>query len=216
MSLFFYIIKLSDTLLLNFPKHLYLASRSPRRASLLKKLNINFTIKNSKIDENIYQDLDPEKHVKILSFLKAVAITKKVKNGIILGADTIVALDKRILGKPKNAEDAKVILKMLSGKTHKVFTGFTLIDLPSKYTVTDLEITEVKFRKLSNIEIDNYIRTGSPLDKAGAYGIQDEYGSLFVESIKGCYYNVVGFPISKFYTVADKFINKINSNVDIT
>jgi septum formation protein len=195
--------------LLKFPKHLYLASKSPRRSKLLKKINIDFTIEASNIDENIYNDLLPEKHVKLLSFLKAAAVAKNFKNGIILGADTIVVSKNKILGKPSNAEEAKKMLKMLSGKIHEVYTGFTLIDMPSRYTVTDFEITKVKFRKLEQKEIDEYVNTGLPLDKAGSYGIQDEYGSLFVEGIQGCYYNVVGFPLSKFYKTAKKFIKKI-------
>jgi septum formation protein len=195
--------------LLKFPKHLYLASKSPRRSELLKKINIDFTIKVSNIDENIYDGLLPEKHVKILSFLKAAAIAKNLKNGIVLGADTIVVSKNKILGKPSDAGDAQRMLKMLSGKIHEVYTGFTLIDMPSKYTVTDFEITKVKFRKLEKEEIEEYIETGLPLDKAGSYGIQDEYGSLFIENIQGCYYNVVGFPLSKFYKTAKKFIKKI-------
>jgi septum formation protein len=194
--------------LLKFSKKIYLASRSPRRAELLKKIGINFEIKSCDIDENIYKDLAPEKHVKILSFLKAAALSEKIKNGIILGADTIVVLDKRILGKPKDKKEAMKMLQLLSNKIHKVYTGFTLIDMPSQRMISEFEMTKVKFRRVSKKEINEYVESEQPLDKAGAYGIQDNFGSVFVESIEGCYYNVVGFPLSKFYLTAKDFIKK--------
>ena len=124
---------------------------------------------------------------------------KIVKRGIIITADTIVVLDNQIIGKPKNKKDAERILKKLSGRTHKVYTGFSVFNSVNGKIITEYEKTFVKFRELNKKEIVDYISTGSPMDKAGAYGIQDDFGAVFVEKINGCYYNVVGLPLTKVY-----------------
>jgi septum formation protein len=129
-----------------------------------------------------------------------------IKNGIIITADTIVVLNKEILGKPINKKDAINILNKLSGKTHIVYTGFCISNLSSGVTLNDYEKTLVTFRKLDKKEIIDYVEMGSPMDKAGAYGIQDDYGAVFIKKINGCYYNVVGLPLSKVHSALQKVI----------
>lgn len=179
---------------------LYLASKSPRRRKLLKLLNIPFKSFSVDVDESFLDGEHPVKTVKRLSELKMFEAQKKISNGIIITADTIVVLDKHVLGKPESKIDAVKMLRMLSGKSHFVYTGFTIFDRSSNKLISDYEKTKVTFRVLDNQEIKRYVDGGSPMDKAGAYGIQDDYGALFVEKIEGCYYNVVGLPISKLYS----------------
>jgi septum formation protein len=123
----------------------------------------------------------------------------KIKNGIIITADTIVVLDGKVIGKPKSKKDAKLILTQLSGRTHIVYTGFAIYNSEKDILITDYEKTFVRFRKIRNKEFEVYINSGSPMDKAGAYGIQDDFGAVFIEKINGCYYNVVGLPLTKVY-----------------
>lgn len=169
-----------------------LASQSPRRQELLKLITNDFEIKVSNVDETLPSGISPKDAVLYLSKIKAEPF--KNDRDIIIGADTVVALDGKILGKPKNDENAREMLKFLSGKAHSVFTGVTLIkgDITRSFSVE----TKVKFFDLTDEEIDEYIKTGEPADKAGAYGIQG-YGSLLVEKIDGDYFNVVGLPVSK-------------------
>ncbi len=178
---------------------IYLASSSPRRKRLLQQLNIPFKTFSVDIDEKIKKNESPVRAVKRLSLEKMDMAKKIVKRGIIITADTIVVLDNQIIGKPKNKKDAKKILKKLSGRTHKVYTGFSVFNSVNGKIITEYEKTFVKFRELNKKEIVDYISTGSPMDKAGAYGIQDDFGAVFVEKINGCYYNVVGLPLTKVY-----------------
>ena len=178
---------------------IFLASKSPRRKKLLKQLNISFRTLDIEVDETIYTGESPVRAVKRLSIDKLKEAKKHVLHGIIITADTIVVLDKKIIGKPINNINAKKILKKLSGKTHLVYTGFSIFNSVSGKTITDYEKTLVTFRKLGVNEIDDYIKTGSPMDKAGAYGIQDDFGAVFIKKINGCYYNVVGLPLPKLY-----------------
>jgi septum formation protein len=196
--------------LLNFQKKLYLASKSPRRIEILNLMNLKFTLVDSEIDEDITISMRPEELVMHLSREKVKAALNKISDGIILSADTIVVLDNCVLGKPSSPDDAYNMLRKLSGKNHLVFTGFTLFDKLSGSNLTDYESTNVKFIHLDDEMINEYISSGSPLDKAGAYGIQDSFGSVFVEKIDGCYYNVMGFPASKFYRKAKEFIKTFN------
>jgi len=196
-------------LLLKFPKELFLASKSPRRAELLKLVRLPFKIINSSFQENIIYEKKPEVYVQKLSLLKAKSSADTIENGIILSADTIVFIDNSILGKPKDFEDAKYMLNKLSGKWHEVYTGFTLLDVPSLLSETRYSLTKVKFKKLSGDEILSYIETKSPFDKAGAYGIQDSFCAFFVEEISGCFYNVIGLPLNNFYVTALDFIEKL-------
>lgn len=178
---------------------IYLASKSPRRRKLLKQLNISFTSFSVNLEEEILDGEHPVQTVKRLSNQKMKAAEKKVKQGIVITADTIVVLDKTIIGKPINDEDAELILKKLSGRTHLVYTGFAIKNLKTTKKIIDYEKTAVTFRELQENEIKDYVKGGSPMDKAGAYGIQDDFGAVFVSKINGCYYNVVGLPLSKLY-----------------
>lgn len=177
----------------------YLASKSPRRKKLLNQINIKYKSFSVDLKEEILDGEHPIKTVKRLSVQKMKLAEKRVKKGIILTADTIVVLDGSIIGKPKNKKDAAGILRYLSGRTHNVYTGFALTNLENKKELIDYEKTAVTFYDLSEKMIKDYIETGSPMDKAGAYGIQDDFGAVFVKKISGCYYNVVGLPLSKVY-----------------
>ena len=190
-------------------KPIILASRSPRRIHLLHQIGFSFTVQESGVDEHIPDGIAPEEVVRRLSLEKASRVAERLHDGIVIGADTIVVLDGKILGKPSSKEEAISMLSNLRGRTHTVFTGFALIDVESQKSYVDYEKTEVTFRRLSNEEIENYVESGSPMDKAGAYGIQDDYGAVFVEKINGCFYTVVGFPLSKFYTSWNMFLEQL-------
>ena len=178
---------------------IYLASKSPRRRKLLKQLGIKFKSFSVNLDEEILDGEHPIQTVKRLAMHKSDEAESKIKSGIVITADTIVVLKKEIIGKPKDKKDAFEILSKLSGKTHTVFTGFVVKNLNTQKKIIGFEQTDVTFRKLTPKEIRDYIKTGSPMDKAGAYGIQDDFGAVFVKRIDGCYYNVVGLPLAKIY-----------------
>lgn len=178
-----------------------LASASPRRKELLSQIGLEFEIKVSDADENISESLLPDELVKRLSKIKATAVREELsanfsdEENAIIGADTVVYLNGEILGKPKDEEDAFRMLRALSGVSHSVFTGVTIL-LPGE-TITFANETKVTFDTLSDEEIRKYIASKEPMDKAGAYGIQG-LGGAFVTSIEGEYANVVGFPIGEF------------------
>jgi septum formation protein len=188
---------------------LILASSSPRRAALLRQLGLEFQIIPSSVNENVDGYRSPVRLVTSLAREKANEVAAKVSEGVIVGADTVVVLDGKQLGKPRNATEAREMLHSLSGREHCVYSGFTLLHVPSRESMTDYEVTRVKFRDLSAKEIDAYVKSGSCFDKAGAYGIQDDFGAVFVERIEGCYYNVVGFPLTKFYLAWQEFQKRI-------
>lgn len=185
--------------MINSNVNIFLASKSPRRRKLLNQLNLKFKSFSVEMDEKIYKNEIPSKAVIRLSKEKLNLAKVRVKNGIIITADTIVVLNKMILGKPENKKDAFRILKLLSGKTHTVYTGYSIYNSTNNKTISEYEKTKVTFRVLTNEEIEDYIQGGSPMDKAGAYGIQDDFGAVFIKKINGCYYNVVGLPLAKFY-----------------
>ncbi len=172
---------------------LILASQSPRRRELLSKTKYTFDVIVSETDENT-EKMSPDKTVEVLSTRKAVAVSEKNKGRVVVGADTVVALDGIILGKPKSTDEAKKMLKMLSGRTHDVFTGVCITD--GEKTKTFHVKSSVTFYPLTEKEIDDYVSTGEPMDKAGAYGIQG-FGALLVEKISGDYFNIVGLPVSR-------------------
>ena len=178
---------------------IYLASQSPRRKSLLKQIGLEFKTFSVELDEEILDGEHPINTVKRLSLEKLKEAEKKVSDGIIITADTIVVIDKEIIGKPLTQKEAKTILKRLSGRTHFVYTGYSIKNLLKNKLITDYRRTSVTFRDLSITEINDYVKTGSPMDKAGAYGIQDDYGALFISKINGCYYNVMGLPLSNVF-----------------
>jgi septum formation protein len=188
---------------------LILASSSPRRAALLRQLRLEFEIIPSSVQENVNGYRSPIALVTGLAQKKANEVATKVSEGIIVGADTVVVLHGKQLGKPRDAVEAKEMLHLLSGREHCVYTGFALLHVPSGQSTTDYEVTRVKFRDLSAEEIEAYVESGSCFNKAGAYGIQDDFGAVFVERIDGCYYNLVGFPLTKFYLALQRFRRKI-------
>ena len=177
-----------------------LASNSPRRKELMHYITDDFIIKSAEVDETLKDGVTPEEAVMYLSKIKALPF--KNENDIVIGADTVVCIDGTILGKPENEKDAKRMLRLLSGKTHSVFTGICVI---KGEEIENIAVeTKVKFFELTESEIEQYVKTGEPLDKAGAYGIQG-YGSLLVEGIEGDYFNVVGLPVSALYRVLHKY-----------
>lgn len=169
-----------------------LASKSPRRKELLSLITSDFEIKTADVDETLPDGITPEKAVEYLSKIKAQPFANGTDT--IIGADTVVTIDNKILGKPKDREDAFAMLRMLSGKVHSVFTGVTVIKPGAEVTFSVQ--TKVRFFDLSDEGIHSYLSTGEPYDKAGAYGIQGK-GALLVESIEGDYFNVVGLPVSR-------------------
>lgn len=182
-----------------------LASASERRQELLSRLVENFEIIVSEFDENeVVFEGNVKEYVENVALGKAIDVQKNIHDdSLIISADTIVTLDNKILGKPKDAEEAFSMLKELSGRTHNVYSGVVLLNAKSGEIIKDSLCTEVKFSKLNDEEIKKYIESKEPLDKAGAYGIQGK-GGIFVEEIKGCYYNVVGLPLNKLKKMMDE------------
>ena len=189
---------------------LILASQSPRRKILLRQIGLRFRVVHSSVRESIRPGETPRRNARRIALEKAVAVAAVVRSGIVVGADTIVVLDDKILGKPSSAAEAREMLRRLSGRTHTVYTGFALVDAATRRHFAAVEATKVRFRKLSSAEVQSYVASGSPMDKAGAYGIQDDYGAVFVEKVEGCFYNVVGFPLSRFYTEYHRFLADLN------
>lgn len=188
-------------------KNLYLASKSPRRSQLFEMLGFDFDIVESKVDEKEETYTIPEVHVLELAQKKALKVAENINDGFIVGADTIVVLDNQIIEKPADRKEAKEMLQRLSGRTHTVYTGYAIVEKPSGSLASSYERTFVSFRRIENKEIDRYIDVEPPLDKAGAYGIQDQ-SSIFVERVEGCFYNVVGFPVTKFYETMRQFVQQ--------
>ncbi|MCH8556981.1 MAG: Maf family protein [Balneolia bacterium] len=181
-----------------------LASASPRRKQLLGMLYPNLSIIPSSVDEPLPNGEAPADYAMHLAKMKAANVAERNQNSLVIGSDTIVLLDDIILGKPLSKEEAFDILRKLSGRRHTVISAVCLIHRGSD-SKTFFESTGVTFAELSDDEINRYIATGSPMDKAGAYGIQDDLGALFVQKIEGDYYNVVGFPLHRFYTELKSF-----------
>lgn len=183
-----------------------LASKSPRRSQLLKLIGLNSVSIDSKANELELVNYDPVKMVKHNSLLKSRNVALNFTKEIVIGADTIVLLGKKILNKPKDLKQAKQYLKALSDKKHTVYTGINVINTKNGKEVFDFEKTSVYFRKLSDDEINYYVKTFKPLDKAGAYGIQDDFGCLFIKKIEGDFYNIVGMPLVKLYETIKKVL----------
>ncbi|NLM45797.1 MAG: septum formation inhibitor Maf [Firmicutes bacterium] len=175
-----------------------LASASPRRAELLRQLGLQFTVCQSEVDEKQVTAETPEELALLLAERKAEAVAAQVKKGIIIAADTIVHLDGKILGKPADYSEAHAMLTMLSGRTHEVLTGVAVIRQPERRRAGHVETTRVTFRRLTEAEIEWYLRSGEAFDKAGGYGIQGK-AAVFVEKIDGCYFNVVGLPLAALW-----------------
>ncbi|MBI5143075.1 MAG: septum formation inhibitor Maf [Nitrospirae bacterium] len=179
-------------------KPLILASASPRRRELIARLGVPFTVSPADIDESMLPGENADAFARRIAQEKALKIAASVDSGIVVGVDTIVALDGEVMGKPESPEVATAMLAKLSGRTHEVISGVAVIERPSGRTIVTSAVTDVRFKTLTSREIDRYVASGEPLDKAGAYGIQG-IASLFVEGISGCYYNVVGLPLNLLY-----------------
>ena len=187
-------------------KSFVLASGSPRRRELLAQLGVDPIIWASDIAENNSSNERPESMAMSLALQKALEASSKFQNDIVLAADTIVVVDGRVMGKPKDNDEAYDMLKDLSGRAHEVITGFAIIDNSENTKVVEYEKTLVTFRTLDHERIMAYIDSGEVLDKAGAYGIQGK-GALLVEKIEGCYFNVVGLPLSRLEASLNKYFN---------
>ena len=192
---------------------LILASQSPRRAALIRLLGINnVVIRPANLHEVMQADLSPAENVERLALHKARHVVESIGTSfsegpqcVVLGADTTVAIAGEVLEKPMDDSDAERMLMMLSGETHTVYTGVAMVDATTKRARSFVEATDVTFRSLSIQEIRGYIATGSPMDKAGAYGIQEDFGAVFVRHIDGDYYNVVGLPLCRLYVALKEF-----------
>ena len=187
--------------------NILLASNSPRRKEILSQLNIKFEVVPSEFEETLI-DMEPVELVEHFSYMKALDVFEKFKGNLsedtyILGSDTIVYCNA-IMGKPKSEEDAFQMLKALSNKEHQVISGLSIIQGSTGKVITMHETTKVWMRELEDREIMNYIASGEPVDKAGAYAIQG-IGSLFVEKIQGCYFNVVGLPVNTLFKIMKNF-----------
>jgi septum formation protein len=175
-------------------RRLILASGSPRRKELLTRVSLSFNISVSEVDENVSPENTPEEAVQMLALRKARDVAVKFPDCVVLGADTVVTIDRQILGKPKNRADALTMLSMLSGRIHTVFTGVAIVTPAEARSF--FETTSVLFWDLTEEEIEDYIATGESFDKAGAYGIQG-IGATLVKEIHGDYFNVVGLPLAR-------------------
>jgi septum formation protein len=184
-----------------------LASNSPRRKELLSQIGVSFEVIPSKFEEQLVE-LPPSKLVEHFAYMKAADVASSIKEkALVLGSDTIVCLDESkgmVLGKPRDKADAFDMLRKLSGKQHFVISGISVIDTATGESITAHEVTRVRMKEFSDAEIEAYIRTGEPMDKAGAYAIQG-LGSLFVEGIEGDYFNVVGLPLFRLSGMLERF-----------
>ena len=189
-----------------------LASASPRRKEILEKTGLKFRVVESRCEEKMDTGLKPHDLAKSLSREKAREVARRHAKALVIAADTIVVLGGRIFGKPCDKEQAKEMLRVFSGKTHSVITGFTIIDTASKKELSGSISSKVFFKRLSANEIDAYIRSGEPLDKAGAYGIQG-LGAVLIRRIEGDFFNVMGLPLNALAESLKKFgVNVLMSN----
>ncbi|MBT8400625.1 MAG: septum formation inhibitor Maf [Rhodothermia bacterium] len=178
-----------------------LASGSPRRARLLSSLGMEFDIVPARVSEEVDAATPPRQVVEALALRKARHVAQEFPNALVLGADTIVTLGDTILGKPEGPADAERMLRALSGNSHRVYTGIALVHAATEKEVVSFESTRVTFAEMTEAEIRAYVAGGSPMDKAGAYGIQDDLGAAFISEIEGDYYCVMGLPVHRLYTI---------------
>lgn len=195
-------------------KRIVLASASPRRAELLEMLGINFEVHVPDVDEKMDGKAEPEEAVVSISRRKAFDVCGTLHHeAVVIAADTIVVKNRRILGKPRDYDDAFGMLQLLKGQWHTVITGFTVIDMyENERCESGFERTEVKMRDMPPGLIKAYLETGEPFDKAGSYGIQG-YGALLAERIEGCYFNVMGLPVMKIGLVLEAMGVDLLANV---
>lgn len=182
-----------------------LASKSPRRKELMNKISSSFSIEIESIDEKKYLTNDPVESVKNISYQKGAKVASKNFDNVVISADTIVVLDGTIYGKPVNADDAINMLSILSGRTHQVITGYSIFYQGK--SITETVTTNVTFYNLSKQLIIDYVNSKSPLDKAGAYGVQDNNKYQIIKEISGSYENVVGFPTDEIQNAINRLIS---------
>ena len=175
-----------------------LASQSPRRAEILRMIGVNFKVDSSNINEEMNQKIEQNEIAMNISKAKAEKISQKYPNNIIIGADTIVVYNEKIFGKPKDKNESRKMLKALSGDCHKVITGVTIMNKKLGVLKNFSESTKVFVQTIPTKQIEFYVNNYNTLDKAGSYGIQ-EWFSVWIKKINGCYYNVMGLPVSKLY-----------------
>lgn len=198
-----------DSLIENYNKlDFILASASPRRSELLNNIGMKFKVVLSNVEEDEISSNDITVRLIKNARIKGEAVAYSNPDSIIISADTIVVLDNHVMGKPLDEKSARQMLEKLSGRTHEVMTAFGLIYRKYDKSYFEIATTKVKFRPLNLDDITAYIKTGEPMDKAGAYAIQG-MGSILIDSIAGCYFNVVGFPISKFFITLKDFCKEI-------
>lgn len=186
-------------------KRIILASQSPRRHELIKKLNIKFDVILPTFEEKLSSDDYSDEIIKNLSLSKAISVLEnKISNSLVISADTVVVFENKIFGKPKDEKHAKEMLQKLSGNTHFVVTAVSVIDFDTKKSITKLTKTFVTFQNLSDELIDKYIKEKRPLDKAGAYGIQ-EMGEEFIKNVDGELDNVIGLPTKTLKNILEEF-----------
>jgi len=189
-------------------KRIVLASGSPRRRELVRMIGLKFELAVPLIRETASLSARPHNLVTELALAKALSLAHKFPDALILGADTIVVLDGKILGKPENRSEAGAMLRVLSGRTHTVYTGLALVDVPTGIRETAYEKSLVTMKKISPAEIRDYVATGEPMDKAGSYGIQG-YGAVFIKHINGCFFNVMGLPVARLYDMLKEMTVKL-------
>jgi len=185
-------------------KTIILASASPRRKELLEKIGLRFKVEPSNYEEDMRSELEPHEFARKISLEKAKVVASKHKNAIVIAADTFIIFGGQILGKPHTEKEARKMLETISGKPHSVITGFSIIDTGTSKTLSKSVETKIYIRKLTLAEIDAYVKSKEPLDKAGAYAIQG-LGAVFVEKIEGDYFNVIGLPLSALTEALKEF-----------
>jgi septum formation protein len=189
---------------------LVLASKSPRRAEILRAVGWPFDVMAAGVDETPKASEDAVAYVRRLAQAKAEAIARRLSAGLVLGADTVVVVDGEILGQPRDSHDARSMLGLLAGKWHEVLTGVALLKIGEENrTAVDHESTRVRFGEMSQAEIDWYVESGEPMDKAGAYAVQGK-AALFIEEIQGDYFNIVGLPVRLVYELAAELRNQVD------
>ena len=185
-------------------KTIILASASPRRKELLEKIGLTFKVEPSNYEEQVHSGLEPHEFAQKIALEKARTVASKHKDGIVIAADTFIVFGGQILGKPHTKNEARKMLETINGKSHSVITGFSIIDTSKNKTLSKSVETKIYIRKLTPAEIDAYVKSEEPLDKAGAYAIQG-LGAVFVEKIEGDYFNVIGLPLSALTEALKEF-----------
>jgi len=179
-------------------RKIILASRSPHRKKLLTQIGLKFIVQESEYEEDMDHLSDPYKLAKFLALGKARDVARHHKDSIVIGADTFITFNNKFIGKPKTREEAKEMLSDFSGKTHKIISGYALIDTSNNNLISDFGEALVKFKILTEEEIDDYIATDEPMDKAGAYGLMG-MGAVLIDRTDGDFYSVIGLPLNKIF-----------------